>query len=152
MKIFIKIFATGLGAGYSPVAPGTMGAVVGLGLYWLLSPLPDIVYVPTIIAFIFLAVWVSARACVIFGEEDPSRVTIDEIAGILVTFAFHSFSWMALIIGFVLFRIFDIAKPFPVRWAERKFPGGWGVVMDDVMAGIYANVALWIIILIIGAI
>jgi phosphatidylglycerophosphatase A len=129
-----------------------MGAVVGGGLYWLLSPLPHYIYIPTTVAFIFFAVWVSARACVIFGEEDPSKVTIDEIAGILVTFALHSFSWIALVVGFVLFRIFDIAKPFPVRWAERKFPGGWGVVMDDVVAGIYANIALWIIIMIIGAI
>ncbi len=144
MRWFITIFATGLGTGYSPFAPGTAGAVVGVGLYWILSPLPPHIYIPTVVAFTFFAIWVSGKACVLFNDKDPSKVTIDEIAGILVTFILHPFSWIAVVAGFVLFRIFDIAKPWPVRWAERRFPGGWGVVLDDVVAGVYANAALWL--------
>lgn len=143
MNWFVKFFASGLGTGYIPIAPGTMGTLVGLGFYWVLSPLPHYIYIPTAVAFVFLAVWISARAIPLYGNEDPSTVTIDEIAGVLVTFAFHSFSWIALVAGFVLFRIFDIAKPWPIRLIERRFPGGWGVVLDDVMAGVYANAALW---------
>lgn len=152
MDKFTIIFATGLGTGYSPVAPGTMGSLVGVALYWFLSPLPHHVFIPSVIAFIFLAAWVSGRACVLFGEKDPSKVTIDEIAGLLVTFIMHPFSWLAVIAGFVLFRIFDIAKPFPIRVIERRLPGGWGVVLDDVAAGVYANASLWVFVWILGMI
>lgn len=145
MNAFVKIFATGLGTGYVPVAPGTAGAALGAILWWGLAPLPYYIYIPTVVAFTFFAVWVSSRACVLFADKDPSKVTIDEVAGQLVTFAFHSFSWPAMIAGFVLFRIFDIAKPWPVRTIDRKLPGGWGVVLDDIMAGVYANIALWIV-------
>ena len=150
MNTIIKIAASGLGAGYIPLAPGTFGAAVGLGLYWLLSPLPHHIYIPTVVAFVFLAVWISSKACVLYGTKDPQRITIDEIAGLLITFAFHSWTLVAAIAGFVLFRIFDITKPFPIRWIERRFPSGWGVVLDDVMAGIYANIALWLVIVILS--
>ena len=79
-----------------------------------------------------------------FGETDPQRVVIDEVAGYLVTMAFHAPTLAVALGGFVLFRIFDITKPPPVRWMERRFSDGRGVVLDDVFAGIYANAALWL--------
>ena len=149
MRYFITFFATGCGAGFSPVAPGKAGALVGLAAWWGLSVLPLHVLIPTVIAFIFFAIWISTQACAIFNDKDPSKVTIDEIAGIFVTFLFHEFTWATAIAGFVLFRIFDIAKPWPVCWADRKLSGGWGVVMDDVFAGVYANAALWVVIVLL---
>lgn len=142
MKAFVHACATGCYAGRIPLAPGTWGTVVGIGLYWLIRDLPPTAYAITTIAFIFFAIWVSTRAQEIFGEVDPPQVTIDEIAGYLVTMAFHRPSYAAALTGFVLFRIFDIVKPPPVRWFERRYADGRGVVLDDVMAGIYANVAL----------
>ena len=144
MGFFYKFFATAAGTGYIPVAPGTFGAALGVLLWWGLSWMPQHIYVPTVIAFIFFSVWVSFGGQVFFGGEDPQKITIDEVAGMLVTVAFHQFSWFAAIAGFVLFRIFDISKPFPIRRVEKMFPGGWGIVLDDVLAGVYANIALWI--------
>jgi phosphatidylglycerophosphatase A len=150
MSNLIKIAASGLGTGYIPFAPGTFGAILGLGVYWFLSPLPHYIYIPTVVAFVFLSVWVSSKASILYGTKDPQKINIDEIAGLLVTFIFHQWTIIAAVAGLVLFRIFDIAKPFPIRWVERRFPGGWGIVLDDVVAGIYANIALWIVLLIIG--
>jgi len=143
MRHFINFLATGCFIGKVPVAPGTAGTLVGVLLYLLIHPLPIFVYVVTVIAFIFLSAWVATKAQAIYGEQDPQEVVIDEIAGYLVTMAFHKFDVWLIIGGFVLFRIFDIVKPFPLRWIERRFVSGWGIVLDDVAAGIYANLALW---------
>jgi len=144
MGFFYKFLATAAGTGYMPFAPGTFGAAVGVLLWWGLSWMPDHIYVPTVIAFIFFAVWVSFNAQVYFSGTDPQRITIDEVAGMLVTMAFHQVTWIAALGGFIFFRIFDISKPFPIRRVEKRFPGGWGIVLDDVLAGVYANIALWI--------
>ncbi|MFH1874878.1 MAG: phosphatidylglycerophosphatase A [Pseudomonadota bacterium] len=144
MKKLIYILATGFYAGKCPIAPGTAGSLVGVLFYLLLRYLPDAVYIPTVIAFIFLAAWVATQAQEIFGLQDPPEIVIDEIAGFLVTMAFHQGDILLIIGGFILFRIFDIVKPFPANWAEKRFISGWGVVLDDVFAGIYANAALWL--------
>lgn len=143
MRQMIAILATGFGVGLSPVAPGTCGAAVGLGLYWLLRGLPPMAYAAAVIASIALAAWASDGASRMWNEEDPRRVVIDEIAGILVALAFHPPTLLNALLGFALFRIFDIAKPWPIRWIERRLPGGVGIVADDVAAGIYASAALW---------
>ncbi|HPQ80829.1 MAG TPA: phosphatidylglycerophosphatase A [bacterium] len=143
MRRFITFFATGCYSGMIPLAPGTWGTLVGFAFYWLLSGLSAPAYAVTTIAFIAFAVWVSTNAQAIFEEADPQRVVIDEIAGFLVTMAVHRVDLSTAIGGIVLFRIFDIVKPPPIRWIERRFSDGRGVVFDDVMAGIYANAALW---------
>lgn len=143
MRGFIKCLATGCYAGKVPVAPGTAGTLVGVALYALLCHLPYTLYGVTTVAFIFLAAWVATGAQAIYGEQDPPEVVIDEIAGFLVTMAFHKIDLSLVIGGFILFRVFDIVKPFPIRWLERRFISGWGVVLDDVAAGVYANMALW---------
>lgn len=143
MRHITTFLATGCFAGYIPVAPGTCGTVVGLGLYWSLRTLPVHVYVVTTLVFIVLAVWVASLAQQMFQSVDPPQIVIDEIAGLLVTMAFHRPDvWVALT-GFILFRIFDITKPPPIRWIEGRFSDGRGVVLDDVLAGVYANAALW---------
>ncbi len=142
MNRFISFFATGCYVGYIPLAPGTWGTVVGVGFYWLIRTLPPAAYAATTIAFIIFAIWVSTRAQEQFEEVDPPQIVIDEIAGYLVTMAFHTPSFAAAVTGFILFRIFDITKPPPIRWIERRFSDGRGVVLDDVGAGVYASIAL----------
>lgn len=151
MSHFIKFFATGAYAGYVPLAPGTFGAAVGCALYLALRGLPDVAYFFAVVAFCFFAVWVSAHAQKMFEGADPSQIVIDEIAGILVTMLFHDPKLSMLFAGFILFRIFDIVKPWPVSWFERRYDDGRGIVLDDVMAGIYANAALWIFELVLPA-
>jgi phosphatidylglycerophosphatase A len=156
LRALILFFATGAGSGYVPVAPGTAGALVGLVVYLAgLGSLPGPLYLLTLLGAIALAVWSSEGAIAIFGKQDPKQVTIDEVVGMLTTFALLPFPVAAaggsfsvpvmLLLGFVFFRMFDILKPFPLRWIERTAPGGYAVVLDDVAAGLYANVCLRIV-------
>jgi phosphatidylglycerophosphatase A len=136
----VVFLATGCYAGYIPGAPGTYGTVVAIPLCYMLSRLGLPGSIIFIAAFTAAAVWISREAEKLFDEKDSSQIVIDEIAGLLVTLFLIPWSLKGVIIGFVAFRGFDIVKPFPVRKLESKLPGGWGVVGDDVLAGIYANV------------
>ena len=143
MRHLITFLATACYIGKFPFAPGTAGTVVGVLLYLLIQPLSAFLYVVTVVTFIFVAAWVSTKAQDVWGEQDPQEVVIDEVVGFLVAMAFHRVDLWMLVGGFVLFRVFDIVKPFPIRWIERRFVSGWGIVLDDVAAGVYTNVALW---------
>lgn len=156
MRAIIVFIATGAGTGYVPGAPGTAGALLGVVIHAVgLGALPAPLYFVTLLAGIALAVWASDGAIAIFGRKDPAQVTIDEVVGMLTTMALApslgevsigAFSApLNLLLGFVFFRMFDIFKPLPIRWIERTAPGGYGVVLDDVAAGIYAGMALWIV-------
>jgi len=138
------LLATGFGAGYVPIAPGTAGSAVGVLLFYLLSPLPPAWYL-SITAFVTLAaIWFSGRAEKILGTNDPPQVVIDEIAGQLITLALLPPDWHYMLAGFLLFRLVDIIKPFPANKINRDMHGGAGIVLDDVVAGIYANLLLQI--------
>ena len=139
-----KILATGFGLGYVPKMPGTAGSVLGLALVWWLTPLGMATYTGIAVLFIFFAVWVSHRAEREFAVKDAPQIVIDEIAGILVTFIAVPVLWPTLVAGFFLFRFFDIVKPTPIKQTQR-LPGGWGVVMDDVAAGVVSNIVLQIV-------
>jgi phosphatidylglycerophosphatase A len=145
MKHFILILATGFGVGYSPVAPGTLGTLVAIPLYYFLSNISSPIYEITLIGFFFLSVWISENAEIFFGKKDDARIVIDEMMGFLITMLWVPKTILFITIGFLLFRFFDILKPFPIRYLEKRLKGGFGVVLDDVMAGIYANVILQII-------
>jgi len=143
--------ATGLGAGYFPVAPGTAGSVVGLALVLALrqTSLGSAglgISLAAMAAVVFaVGVWSAGKAEKAFGRVDPGQVVIDEVLGQIITFiATPRIPWFGLIAGFILFRVFDIVKPFPARRAER-FPGGWGIMLDDVVAGLYSLIALVIL-------
>jgi phosphatidylglycerophosphatase A len=144
MNRFFLLLATGFGVGYSPVAPGTLGTLVAIPIYYFLSEIPSPLYEITLIGFFFLSVWISEKAEIFFGKKDDQRIVIDEIVGFLITMLWILKTIRFIIIGFFLFRFFDILKPFPIRRIERKFKGGFGVVLDDVVAGIYANIILHI--------
>jgi phosphatidylglycerophosphatase A len=145
MSYLIKILATGFGVGYSPIAPGTAGTLVAIPIYYFLSDIPSPLYEITLMGFFFLSVWISENAEAFFGKKDDPRIVIDEVMGFLITMLWLPKTILFIILGFFLFRFFDILKPFPMRQWERKIKGGFGVVLDDVMAGIYANIILHLI-------
>ena len=142
MNYFILLLATGFGVGNSPVAPGTLGTLVAIPIYYFLSENPSPLYEITLIGFFFLSVWISENAEAFFGKKDDPRIVIDEVMGFLITMLWLPKTILFIILGFFLFRFFDIVKPFPIRHLERQLKGGFGVVLDDVMAGVYANVVL----------
>jgi phosphatidylglycerophosphatase A len=135
--------ATGFGSGLSPVAPGTAGTLVAIPLAMLL-PAGFFAQAVAIAAVTVLAIWSAGVTAERLGLKDPGQIVVDEIAGYLVTVAFLPATWRTLAAAFVLFRLFDIAKPPPCRWAET-LPGGLGIVADDLMAGVYANLVIRIL-------
>ena len=145
MNRFILILATGFGVGYSPIAPGTLGTLIAIPVYYFLSTIPSPLYEITLIAFLFLSVWISENAEIFFGKKDDTRIVIDEMIGFLIAMLWVPKTTRFIIIGFFLFRFFDILKPFPIRGLEKRLKGGFGVVLDDVLAGVYANIILQII-------
>lgn len=145
MRKLILLAATGGGVGYSPVAPGTAGSLVGLALYAGLARTPPLVFALVLAAIAACAVGIAGRAEELLGRDDDPRIVIDEVAGMLVSLAALPARLDVALAGFALFRLFDIWKPPPLRRAEA-LPGGLGVVMDDLAAGLYANIAgqlLW---------
>lgn len=141
-RIAISV-GTALGVGLVPFAPGTLGSLVpGLPLAWLLGGL-GIWAILAGALVLFLAGWWAAGACEeIYGRRDPPCVVIDEVLGMLVAVAGLDPDWRALLLGFIFFRIADIWKPWPCRLVDRKVKGGLGIVLDDVLAGVYARGAL----------
>ena len=137
----IKVLATGFGAGLSPVMPGTAGTLVGVLLCLAFLPLHWVFRFIFVVVFVGVAVYVSGRAEEIYGKKDDQRIVIDEIAGFLLAMLPVAINFLNLALAFVLFRIFDIWKPYPLR-KFQEFPGGWGVVVDDIGAGIYAAAIL----------
>jgi len=138
----VLFLATGFFVGTVPFAPGTFGSLIGLPVCFLISGLNIFLSVTGTLLFIFFAIWVAAAAAKILKKEDPAEIVIDEIAGLIVTFVGIPFTLKTAMAGFILFRTFDILKPFPIRTIEKKVAGGSGVVLDDVMAGIYGNLIL----------
>ena len=142
MHRFILFLSSNAGLGYAPVASGTFGTLAGIPAYWLLAKLPPTLWLLTVVALFFLSCWVAGEAGKIYGVVDDGRIVIDELVGYLVTIAFLPFTWKIAIAGFLLFRFFDILKPQPARYFDRTVKNGYGVVLDDVVAGLYAALAL----------
>ncbi|MCP4690152.1 MAG: phosphatidylglycerophosphatase A [Desulfobacterales bacterium] len=136
------LFATGGGVGNIPFAPGTFGSAAAIPLCFAFSRIPLFVVIPCAVAFTLFAIRVAGKAEAFLHEKDPGCIVIDEMAGMVVTFLGAPFNLFTALAGFVLFRVFDILKPFPIRALERRLPGGLGIVMDDVAAGVCANVLL----------
>jgi phosphatidylglycerophosphatase A len=149
-RFLVLFFASGAGTGYSPIASGTVATfIVGIPLYLLFSRLTIGWYFGLLIIILLLATFLCEAGDRILGEKDSSKVVIDEISGYLVTMALVPKSAYTIGAGFLLFRFFDIVKLQPGKWVEDNLPGGLGVLFDDVVAGIYANLimqfALWLI-------
>ena len=146
MNRLVKVLATWFGAGLSPVAPGTAGTAAAIPLYLLLTGLPLLWYLVFLIIFSAVACWVADRAEAIFERHDPGLIVIDEVAGFLLTMAGVAFGWKEILAGFLLFRFFDVVKPFPARTIDRQLKNGCGVVLDDLAAGLYACLTLHLLV------
>jgi phosphatidylglycerophosphatase A len=137
---WILFCATGCNIGKIPVAPGTFGSLIGLLLAWCLSGWPIGWQTLFTISFCGISVWVAHKAERLIGTKDPGMIVIDEIAGILIACLGVALTAASAIIIFILFRLFDVFKPFPVGWLDRHLTGGIGIVADDVAAGILAGI------------
>lgn len=141
----ILFFSSGFLTGYSPVASGTVGTLAGIAVYLVLSLLPIPLYIIATIVLTGAAVWLSAEAARIYGHKDPSEVVIDEIVGYLCAMATFAPDWRLIVAGFFVFRFFDVVKPFPANRINDRVSGGTGIVFDDIVAGIYTNVCLQVL-------
>ena len=137
--------ATGFGAGLSPRAPGTVGSLVGVAIYLALAGLPLAAYLGVVLVLAVAGVILCERAGRILGVADHPGIVWDEIVGMLITLAGTPPSWQGVVLGFALFRLFDIMKPWPVAAIDRRVRGGLGVMLDDVMAALYALAILQIL-------
>ena len=137
------LVAFGLGSGLAPRAPGTAGSVVGLVLFLPLLSLSWTWQLAVILAVFILGTWVSGSVAAELETKDPGGIVIDEFVGMWITLLWlPTPSWFWLLVAFVLFRLFDITKPWPVSLADRELTGGLGIMTDDVIAGLYALVSL----------
>ena len=149
MDRLLMFIATGAGSGYLPKAPGTWGTLVGLLLWWPLAGLSLAAYLAAVAVLFLVGVASAGAAEKILARGDPGVVVIDEIVGVLIALAAVPLHPAAALAGFALFRLFDIAKPFPVGWVDRHLHGGLGIMLDDVAAGLYAllvlHLGLWLL-------
>lgn len=139
------MLAFGFGSGLSPKAPGTMGTLVAIPLWLLLAQLSQ----PTYVALIFLAalagLFICGRAADKIGVHDHGGIVWDEFVGYWITMAFLPAGYVSVVLGFVLFRLFDILKPWPINWFDKKVSGGLGIMLDDIIAGIAAGGCGWLV-------
>jgi len=138
----VLFMATGFFIGRIPVASGTFGSLIGLPLCFLLSRLNFLQSASVILIFILFAIGIASAAEKILKQKDPGQIVIDEIAGLMVALAGLPFNLKTVFAGFIVFRVFDILKPFPIRILDTSVKGGSGVVLDDVLAGIYSNLVV----------
>jgi len=145
----ILIIATGFYSGFLPKAPGTWGSLVGLALFFLLHTLSLPVYLSVVAGLFVVGSLAAGEAEKILDNRDPGVVVIDEIVGILIAMTAVPMSPLTMALGFLLFRIFDIAKPFPINFFDQRFHGGLGIMLDDVVAGIYSLIILQLILFLV---
>jgi phosphatidylglycerophosphatase A len=141
----VLFLASGLSIGSIPFAPGTFGALLGIPLAFGLAGLGAVESIAGAVLFVPPAIWVAGRAETILGRKDAAVVVIDEVAGMLITLAGLPLTAFNTAAGFALFRALDIIKPFPAKSIERGLAGGWGIVLDDAVAGLYSNLLLRLI-------
>lgn len=142
LRKLILLISSNAGLGYAPVASGTFGTLAGIPCFYYLSRLDFPLQLLSLMAILFLSFWASEEAGKIYREADDGRIVIDELIGYLITVAFLPFSWSTALLGFLWFRFFDILKPPPADWFDREMKNGVGVTLDDIVAGIYALIAL----------
>lgn len=138
----VMFLAFGFGSGLSNKAPGTCGTLAAVPIYWLLANTSSLVYMAVTALVTIAGVTICDKAAEKLGVHDFGGIVWDEIAGFLIAMLFVPFTWSAVAFGFVLFRLFDIFKPWPIKWIDKKVPGGLGIMLDDVLAGLFASLVM----------
>ncbi len=146
----VLFLAFGFGSGLVPRAPGTAGTAAAIPLYLWFSQYSLTIYLVLVFLVSITGVWICQQASARLGAHDHPGIVWDEFAGFLVTMIPASASWIWVVAGFVLFRVFDIWKPWPISWADRELKGGLGIMLDDLLAGGIAAVILFIVIGLVG--
>jgi phosphatidylglycerophosphatase A len=141
----VHCLALGFGSGLSPVAPGTCGTLVGIPLYLLLRDLYPPYYLAAIAGLFLLGIYLCRKTSGLLGSEDPGAIVWDEIVGYLCTMTQAPRGWVWVLTGFMLFRVFDILKPWPIAWLDRRVKGGFGIMLDDLVAGVFSLIILQLI-------
>jgi len=141
----VHLLATGFGTGCAPFAPGTAGTLVGVLAYLALSPLPFPYYLAVVTVLFAVGIGICHRTAADLGVHDAPAIVWDEIVGYLMAMAGAPPGWEWIALGFLLFRFFDVVKPWPIRVVDRQVKGGLGIMLDDLVAGIYSLLALRII-------
>lgn len=146
LKNPIHFLSLGFGSGLAPFAPGTFGTLAALPLYFLLQKLPLPFYLAVIVAGFVIGIWLCEQTTQALGVHDHSGIVWDEIIGYLITMIAIPLDWRWIVAGFLLFRFFDIIKPWPIRWIDSQVSGGFGIMLDDVIAGIFALLVLHLLV------
>ena len=137
------LLAFGFGSGLSPKAPGTMGTLAAIPLWWLLAQLPLTSYLVVVLIAAVVGITICGRAADQMGVHDHGGIVWDEFVGFWIAMAALPITWQSVILGFVLFRLFDILKPWPISWLDKKVSGGFGIMIDDVIAGLAAAAVIY---------
>ena len=149
LKNPVHLLAFGFGSGLAPKAPGTVGTLAAVPLYLLLAPLPLAAYLLAVVLIALAGIWICGRTSRDLGVHDHGGIVWDEFAGFLVTMTAVPLAWPWVVAGFLLFRLFDILKPWPIGWLDERVAGGLGIMLDDLLAGLYAwgclQLLLWIL-------
>lgn len=138
----VHFAAFGFGSGAAPVAPGTFGTLMGAALYLLLPVLSWPLYLLFVLAATLVGIWLCDKTTRDIGVHDHGGIVWDEFVGYWITMFMAPVGWLWITVGFVLFRFFDIVKPWPIRWLDQHVKGGFGVMIDDVLAGVMALICL----------
>ena len=141
----VLLLAFGFGSGLSPKAPGTMGTIMAIPLWYLLVQLPPQAYVLVVAICAVVGVFICGSAADKLGVHDHGGIVWDEFVGFWITMAFLPVSYVTLISGFVFFRLFDIFKPWPISWLDKNMGGGLGIMIDDVVAGLAAGTVVMLL-------
>ena len=149
LKHPIDFLALGFGSGLVPKGPGTAGTVVAIPVYLLLQPLTLNLYIALVAVLFVVGIPICAHTARRMGVHDHPAIVWDEIVGYLVTMMFAPPGWLWIAVGFVLFRLFDIAKPWPIRLLDRNVGGGFGIMVDDLLAGIFAAAVLQLMVFVL---
>ena len=146
----IHLLAFGFGAGLSPKAPGSVGTIVAVLIYLVLPSMPPIIYAGLVLLSFVFGIWICGKTAEDLGVHDHGGIVWDEFVGYWVTMFMAPSGLFWVLLGFVLFRLLDIFKPWPIKWADKELAGGLGIMLDDVLAGIMAALGMQAVVVLIG--
>ena len=146
----VQFLAFGFGSGLSPIAPGTAGTVVAVAIYWFIAEWPASWYAAFILVTAAVGIWICGAASRQLGVHDHGGIVWDEFVGYWITMWAVPVDWVWILAGFIVFRVYDIVKPWPIRTLDRKVKGGFGIMVDDILAGVMACITLHVALAFVG--